>query len=112
MSKKSQSLLHSFLRELASMSMGDVHLLQYSWISRMISMISEILREIKLSAEGEHPLGNSKCYLRGHLGFFCLFFGFFSKTAVPGAFGFLHSHKLNENQVDQESYSAYCTVKM
>lgn len=42
--------------------------------------------------------------------FFFLFF--FSKTALPGAFGFLHSHKLNENQVDQESYSAYCTVKM
>lgn len=74
----------------------------------MISMISEILREIKLSAEGEDPLGISNCYLRGHL--FCCFF--FSKTAVPGAFGFLHSHKLNENQVDQESYSAYCAVKM
>jgi len=38
----------------------------------MISMISEILREIKLSAEGEDPLGISNCYLRGHL--FCFFF--------------------------------------
>lgn len=37
---------------------------------------------------------------------------FFAETAVPGAFGSQHIHKVNGNQGEQENCGAYWIVKM